>query len=78
MMTADRQDNPNGDNTPLNSENCTTDDSNKMGENITVPGISNDETIKEKTDETSSPREGKHNLRPNPTPKLLLNASQKC
>ena len=45
------------------------------GDDITVPGISN-----EKTDENSSPRGGKYNLRPNPNPNLLMNTDtiQKC
>ena len=74
--TATSRNNHNGDNTLPSSEKNVNDVTNELegektslneGEDITVPGISERKT-NEKTDENSSPREGKYNLRPNPNP----------
>ena len=63
-----------GDNTPPSSEKNVNHVTNELegeknslneGDDITMPGISNGRT-NEKTDENSSPRGGKYNLRPNP------------
>ena len=74
--TATSRNNHNGGNTPPSSEKNVNDVTNELegeknslneGDDITVPGISN-EKANEKTDENSSPRGGKYNLRPNPNP----------
>ena len=70
--TATSRNSHNGGNTPPSSEKNVNDVTNELedeenllieGYDITVLGISN-----EKTDENSSPRGGKYNLRPNPNP----------
>ena len=72
--TAASRDRQNLNDTPNHSENddvtneiTDLQNSPKTGEDITVPGISKDE-LDENVNETSSPRGGKYNLRPNPTP----------
>ena len=74
--TATSRNSQNGGNTPPSSEKNVNDVTNELdgeknsfneGDDITVPGISNEKT-NEKTDENSSPRGGKYNLRPNPNP----------
>ena len=74
--TATSRNSHNGGNTPPSSEKNVNDVTNELegeknslneGDDITVPGISN-EKANEKTDENSSPRGGKYNLRPNPNP----------
>ena len=74
--TATSRNSHNGGNTPPSSEKNVNDVTNELegeknslneGDDITVPGISNEKT-NEKTDENSSPRGGKYNLRPNPNP----------
>ena len=78
--TATSRNSHNGGNTPPSSEKNANDvtielegaeNSLNEGDDITVPGISNEkinEKTNEKTDENSSPRVGKYNLRPNPNP----------
>ena len=74
--TATSRNSHNGGNTPPSSEKNANDVTNELegadnslneGDDITVPGISNGKT-NEKTDENSSPRGGKYNLRTNPNP----------
>ena len=74
--TATSRNSHNGDNTRPSSEKNVNNVTNELegeknsldeGDDITVPGISNRKT-NEKTDENSSPRGGKYNLRPNPNP----------
>ena len=74
--TATSRNSQNGGNTPPSSEKNVSDVTNELereenslneGDDITVPGISERKT-NEKTDENSSPRGGKYNLRPNPNP----------
>ena len=74
--TATSRNSHNGGNKPPRSEKNVSDVTNELereenslneGDDITVPGISN-EKANEKTDENSSPRGGKYNLRPNPNP----------
>ena len=74
--TATSRNSHNGGYTPPSSEKNVNDVTNELeseknslneGDDITVPGISNEKT-NEKTDENSSPRGGKYNLRPNPNP----------
>ena len=74
--TATSRNSHNGGNTPPSSEKNVNDVANELegeknslneGDDITVPEISNGKT-NEKTDENSSPRGGKYNLRPNPNP----------
>ena len=78
--TATSRNSHNGGNTPPSSEKNANDVTNELegaenslneGDDITVPGKSNEKIIEktnEKTDENSSPRGGKYNLRPNPNP----------
>ena len=75
--TAASRNSHNGGNTPPSSEKNANDVTNELegeenslneGDDITVPGISNGKT-NGKTDENSSARGGKYNLRPNPNPK---------
>ena len=82
--TATSRNSHNGGNTPPSSAKNANDVTNELegaenslneGDDITVPGISNEkinekinEKTNEKTDENSSPRGGKYNLRPNPNP----------
>ena len=74
--TATSRNSHNGGNTPPSLGKNVNDVTNELegeknslneGDDITVPGISNEKT-NEKTDENSSPRGGKYNLRPNPNP----------
>ena len=67
--TATSRDNQNTGDTPtdpLNENNDSTRNSPNRGEDNSVPGIS--DNVNNAENETSSPRGGKYNLRPNPNP----------
>ena len=79
--TATSRNNYNGGNTPPSSEMNVNDVTNELdgtknslneGDDITVPGISN-EKANEKTDENSSPRGGNTTSDLTPTPTILMN-----
>ena len=79
--TATSRNNYNGGNTPPSSEKNVNDVTNELdgaknslneGDDITVPGISN-EKANEKTDENSSPRGGNTTSDLTPTPTILMN-----
>ena len=55
------------------SENAEDTNVSDTGGDITVPGISEDEKTDENSDENARPRGANCNLRPNPTPTLLMN-----
>ena len=61
------------------SEAGNSDFLNSRGEDIIVPDLSDNESD-EMVVENESPRGGKYNLRPNPIPKILMNAdtNQTC
>ena len=87
--TATSRNNHNGGNTPPSSEKNVNDVTNELegeknslneGDDITVPGISN-EKANEKSDENSSPLEGGNttfDLTPTPTILMNTDTSQKC
>ena len=67
--TATSRNNQNTGDTPtdsLNENNDSTGNSPNRGEDNSVPGIS--DIVNNEENETSSPRGGKYNLRPNPNP----------